>query len=111
MSPEVQNIVYLHERLKKPFSVFLIVQRIISREMAIKPNRITPKATLVGLGIDSLDFIGIVVALETEFNLYISDKEAQKFVTVQDVLNYIEQYTKLSNIKIYLALNAMPSLL
>ncbi|WP_078554738.1 acyl carrier protein [Bacillus alkalicellulosilyticus] len=42
------------------------------------------------LGADSLDVVELVMELEDEFDLEISDEDAEKISTVQDVVSYIE---------------------
>ncbi|MBY0580240.1 MAG: acyl carrier protein [Rickettsiales bacterium] len=45
------------------------------------------------LGVDSLDRVELVMALEDEFeNLEIPDKEAEKIKTVQDAISYAEKH-------------------
>ncbi len=44
------------------------------------------------LGADSLDTVELVMALEEEFDLEISDEEAEKLVTVQKAVDYIEDH-------------------
>lgn len=39
---------------------------------------------------DSLDIVELIMALEEEFDMEISDEEAEKMSTIQDVVNYIE---------------------
>ena len=43
------------------------------------------------LGADSIDQVELVLALEEEFEVNIEDDIAEKFITVQDVLNYINE--------------------
>lgn len=45
------------------------------------------------LGADSIDQVELVLALEEEFELNIGDETAEKFVKVQDVLDYITENT------------------
>ncbi len=41
------------------------------------------------LGADSLDTVELVMALEEEFDIEISDEDAEKIATVQDAISYI----------------------
>ena len=46
-----------------------------------------------GLGADSLDTVELVMALEEEFDIEISDEDAEKIQTVQDAIDYIGEHT------------------
>jgi acyl carrier protein len=46
------------------------------------------------LGADSLDVVELVMALEEEFSLEISDEEAEKLTTVKQVIEYIGAHAK-----------------
>ena len=46
------------------------------------------------LGADSLDTVELVMALEEEFHLEISDEDAEKIATVGDAVKYIEAHIK-----------------
>jgi acyl carrier protein len=50
------------------------------------PTKVTPDATFAELGIDSLDGINILFALENEFNLNIPDDAAKQVRTVADLI-------------------------
>lgn len=41
------------------------------------------------LGADSLDLVELIMAFEDKFSIEISDEEAEKMVTIKDVLDYI----------------------
>ena len=57
----------------------------------LNPEKINPTADFVKeLGADSLDVIELVIAIEYEFDIDISDSYASRINTLQDVLNYIE---------------------
>ena len=59
--------------------------------MGVDESQITPEAKFVDdMGADSLDTVELVMALEEEFDLEISDEEAEKLTTVQKVVDYIE---------------------
>ena len=39
---------------------------------------------------DSLDAVEIIMAIEDEFEIEIPDEEAEKFLTIRDIVNYLE---------------------
>ena len=43
------------------------------------------------LGADSLDIVELIMALEEEFDMEIPDGDAEKIVTVSDVVDYIKE--------------------
>jgi acyl carrier protein len=52
---------------------------------------VTPEAKFIeDLGADSLDIVELVMALEEEFGSEIPDEQAEKLLTVGDVVKYIE---------------------
>ncbi|MBC8326197.1 MAG: acyl carrier protein [Verrucomicrobia subdivision 3 bacterium] len=68
------------------------VQAIVVEQLGVKPEQITPEATfLEDLGADSLDTVELVMGLEEEFGNEIPDEEAEKLLTVGDVIRYIEE--------------------
>lgn len=64
---------------------------ILVEQLGINPEQVEPSARLADLGADSLDHVEIVMALDQEFGLDITDEDSDKFVTVGDILNYIER--------------------
>lgn len=67
------------------------VKKIIADRLGVEESEITLEATFKDdLGADSLDVVELVMELEDEFDLEISDEEAEKISTVADVVNYIE---------------------
>jgi len=54
---------------------------------------VTPEASFIeDLGADSLDLVELVMALEEEYDIEVSDEDAEKIRTVRDVLGYIESH-------------------
>jgi len=67
------------------------VREITSEQLGVDESQITPEAKFVDdLGADSLDTVELVMALEEEFDLEISDEEAEKLTTVNRVVSYVE---------------------
>ncbi|MCR5706577.1 MAG: acyl carrier protein [Acholeplasmatales bacterium] len=71
--------------------IFDKVKEIIVNELSVEADKVTPEANLKeDLGADSIDAVEVIMSLEDEFNVSISDDAAQNIKTVQDLVNYIE---------------------
>ena len=71
------------------------VRQIVMDQLDIEASEVTPKASLVDdLGADSLDRVELVMALEESFALEIPDGDAEKIVTVQDAVDYIQRHAR-----------------
>ena len=69
------------------------VKDIIVEQLGVNPEQVTPTASFIeDLGADSLDIVELVMALEEEYEMEISDEDAEKIKTVQDVISYIEAH-------------------
>ncbi len=70
------------------------LKEIIAEQLGISEEEIVPAASFIDdLGADSLDLVELIMALEEEFDMEISDEEAEKIQTVQDAINYIQENT------------------
>jgi acyl carrier protein len=49
------------------------------------------------LGADSLDLVEIMMALEEEFDLEMTDEEAERLLTISDMIEYAEDRVKAAN--------------
>lgn len=66
------------------------VKQIVAEQLGVDEDQVTPEAAFMDdLGADSLDTVELVMALEEEFDVEISDEEAEKIQKVQDAVNYI----------------------
>ena len=69
------------------------VKEVISEQLDVEDlDSITTETTFIDdLGADSLDIVELIMALEEEFDIEIPDADAEKVVTVGDVVDYIKE--------------------
>lgn len=73
-------------------SIFDELRKIVSKHLGIDEKDIKPESSFSeDLGADSLDLVELVLTLEERFGLEIPDEDAEKLLTVQDVINYLEK--------------------
>jgi acyl carrier protein len=67
------------------------IKSLLSSQLGIKEDRIQLKSRILeDLGADSLDLVELLMTLEDEFNVTVSDEEAVKLKTVEDIVKIIE---------------------
>lgn len=67
------------------------VTKIIVDRLGVEESEVTLEASFKDdLGADSLDVVELVMELEDEFDMEISDDDAEKISTVGDAVNYIK---------------------
>jgi acyl carrier protein len=72
--------------------VFEKIKEIIVEQLGVAETSVTMEASFIDdLGADSLDIVELVMALEEEFDIEIPDADAEKVVTVGDVVEYIKE--------------------
>ena len=65
---------------------------IIEEQMGLTRDKITEEKMFVNdFGADSLDCVELIMEFEDQFDLSITDEDAEKVVTVKDAINYVEE--------------------
>lgn len=78
---EVQTVSVNFERL----------QAIVAEQLGVETEKIVPDAEFVAdLNADSLDLVELIMSLEEEFGIEISDEDAERIVKVSDAMEFIE---------------------
>ena len=66
------------------------IKQIVAEQLGVEEDQVTTEASFMDdLGADSLDTVELVMALEEEFDIEISDEDAEKIQTVQNAIDYI----------------------
>jgi acyl carrier protein len=65
------------------------LRTIVAGQLHVEPDTLTPEATLTSMGADSLDIVELIMHVEDEFNIEITDTEAEKMHTLADVIEYV----------------------
>ena len=72
--------------------IFEKVKAIIVEQLGVADTAVTMEASFIDdLGADSLEIVELVMAIEEEFDIEIPDSDAEKVVTVGDVVDYIKE--------------------
>ena len=70
------------------------VKSIIVEQLGVPSEEVTDDASFIeDLGADSLDIVELIMALEEEYDIEISDEDAEKIQTVGDAVTYIGEHT------------------
>ena len=69
------------------------VREKIAEQLGVAADEVKSESSFIeDLGADSLDIVELVMALEEEFNIEISDEDAEKIRTVKDVVGFIQAH-------------------
>ena len=69
------------------------VKKIIAEKLSVDIEEVVPEASFVDdLGADSLDLVELIMSMEEEFDVEISDDDAEKIVTVKDAMAYVHEH-------------------
>ena len=71
------------------------LKKIIVDQLGVDESEVVPNASFVeDLNADSLDLVELIMSLEEEFKVQISDEDAEKITTVQEAEDYIEEHLR-----------------
>jgi acyl carrier protein len=71
---------------------------LIQISTGVEKSSITPEASLTDdLGLDSLDDIELIMAIEEEFDIEITDEEAERIKTVQQTIDAVKARVKVES--------------
>ena len=66
------------------------LKKIVVDQLGVDEDKVVPNTSFVeDLNADSLDLVELIMSLEEEFKLQISDEDAEKITTVQDVVDFV----------------------
>jgi acyl carrier protein len=74
-------------------TTFERLKKIIVEQLGVDEEEVTPTASFVeDLNADSLDLVELIMSLEEEFGMEISDEDAERIQKVSDAVEYIEEH-------------------
>lgn len=69
------------------------LKKIIADQLSVNEEDVVPEASFIDdLNADSLDLVELIMSLEEEFGVKISDEDAAKILTVQDAMDYMQEH-------------------
>ena len=72
--------------------MFEKVKNLLMEELRVDEDKITMDAELANdLGVNSLELADLILRCEEKFNLTIDEEDLHKFITVGDVVAYLEE--------------------
>ncbi len=76
-------------------ATFEDVKAVVVEQLSVEADSVKMESKIIeDLGADSLDVVELVMALEEKFGIEIPDGEAEKLLTIKDVVDYIENLQK-----------------
>jgi acyl carrier protein len=66
------------------------LRKIIADQLGVSEDEVVPDASFIDdLNADSLEMVDLIISLEEEFGIQVSDEDAEKIKTVKDALDYL----------------------
>ena len=76
-------------------AVFEDVRDVVVNQLSVSADAVKLESKIIeDLGADSLDVVELVMALEEKFGIEIPDSEAEKLLSIQDVVTFVENLNK-----------------
>ena len=67
---------------------------IVAEQLGVEESQVTEDASFTeDLNADSLDLVELIMSLEEQYKLQISDEDAEKITTVGEAVDYISDHT------------------
>ncbi|EEF14865.1 acyl carrier protein [Campylobacter rectus RM3267] len=80
---------------RRKMAIFDDVRDVVVEQLSVAPDAVKLESKIIeDLGADSLDVVELVMALEEKFEVEIPDSDAEKLITINDVVSYIETLNK-----------------
>ena len=68
------------------------LKKIIADQLGVSEEEVVPEASFIDdLNADSLEMVDLIISLEEEFNIQVSDEDAEKIKTVRDALDFLTE--------------------
>ena len=75
--------------------MFEKVKNMLVNDLQVKEEEIKPEAELIAdLGINSLELADLILLCEERYGIEVKDDDIHKFITVGDVVSYLEENAK-----------------
>ena len=69
------------------------LRKIIAEQLGVPEEEVVPEASFIDdLNADSLEMVDLIISLEEEFGIQVSDEDAEKIKTVKDALDYLSDH-------------------
>lgn len=75
--------------------MFETLKNILVDELQLDPDDIKMESELTNdLGVNSIELADLIMLCEDQFGIEIADEDIHKFVTIADVVSYLEEHNK-----------------
>lgn len=66
------------------------LRKIIAEQLGVTEEEVVPEASFIDdLNADSLEMVDLIISIEEEFNIQVSDEDAEKIKTVRDAFEFL----------------------